>query len=696
MTNIGILDPMGKNKNPLNEQEYSETYKKLAKTWSKFPAYENVNDTLKIIKSNQIILITSGTGSGKTVLIPKYVLHNYDYKGHILVSLPKQIIAQSAAEYAALTLDVNLGEQIGYKYKGSDAKHIGNNPNLLYATDGTIVAKLLADPLLQGIDAVIIDEAHERKVQIDFMLYLLRNVVQNRKDFKLIIMSATVNSEIFKSYFAQYDFAQLDIGTKTNYEIKSIFVDKTIGLNAYVEYGMTIIKELIKKKESGKISDILFFVTSINETIDVAKKLRILFPDKECIEIYSGISNETQEKISKKTTENQRILIATNVAESSLTVDGIKYVIDSGYELLSYYDPERHGKVLEKKLITQAQAKQRMGRAGRTAPGICYHLYSKDDFENIMKKYPEPAIRLSNITTETLRLLSLDKIQSVEKVLGVLGGLIEPPREIYIKLALKNLFDLDLITKNNINDLGKYCSNIQLEPEQALAVYCAYRLNCSKEVIAILLICDVIKNNLNELFLNPMELLKNKQSDPTYQVQLNSLTNKIKEIKGKLSNKYGDHLTILNVFSQFKKIETEDDRKEWCREHFVKYNTLKKCEGVYDRIKYRIIGETRKFINIEQSNEFKIISDDKLDKLKELNIDYKIIYSLLYGYKLNRAFNGNKGYRTLYTDRVNIPKESTLFNTQDNVFYSELFITANSTNMNIVSKIPKTLKPFLN
>jgi HrpA-like RNA helicase len=458
---------------------------------------------------------------------------------------------------------------------------------------------------------------------------------------------------------------------------------------------MDIIQELIKKKESGKISDILFFVTSINETIDVAKKLRILYSDKECIEIYSGISNETQEKIGKKTTENQRILIATNVAESSLTVDGIKYVIDSGYELLSYYDPERHGKVLEKGLITQAQAKQRMGRAGRTAPGICYHLYSKDDFENNMKKYPEPAIRLSNITTETLRLLSLDKIQSVENVLKVLGGLIEPPREIYIKLALKNLFNLDLITKNNINALGKYCANIQLEPEQGLSVYCAFRLNCSKEVIAILLICDVIKNNLNELFLNPMELLKNKQSEPSYQNQLNSLSNKIKEIKNKLSNKYGDHLTILNVFSHFRKIETDEKRKEWCHEHFVKYNTLKKCEAVYDRIKYRIIGETRKFINTENSNDFKIISDENLEKLKELNIDYKIIYSLLYGYKLNRGFYSNKGYRTLYTDRVNIPKESTIFNTEDNVFYSELFITTNSTNMNIVSKIPKTIKSLM-
>ena len=497
MNNIGILDPDGINNNPLNDKPYSDTYKKLAKVWSKFPAYENINNTLELIKSNQVILITSGTGSGKTVLIPKYVLHNFDYKGHIMISLPKQIIAQSSAEYAALTLDIELGEQIGYKYKGSDTKNLGKNPNLLYATDGTIVAKLLNDPLLEGIDSVIIDEAHERKVQIDFMLYLLRNVIEKRKDFKIIIMSATVNSEIFKSYFAQYSFAQLDIGSKTNYEIKSIFVETTISSNKYIEYGVNIINDLIKKKESGKISDILFFVTSVNETMDVCKKLRILYPNIECIEIYSGINNDTQEKIGKKQTENQRILVATNVAESSLTVDGIKYVIDSGYELLSYYDPIKRGRVLEKGLITQAQAKQRMGRTGRTAPGICYHLYSKNDFDNNMKKYPEPSIRLSNITTETLRLISLEKIQSVENVLSVLGALIEPPREVYIKIALKTLFDLNLISKNKINPLGLYCSELNLEPEQALCIYSAYKLNCSKEVIAILLICDIIKNNLN-------------------------------------------------------------------------------------------------------------------------------------------------------------------------------------------------------
>ncbi len=697
MTNIGILDYEGKNNNPLNNKPYSDTYKKLGKTWSKFPAYENVKDTLNIIKNNQVVLITSGTGSGKTVLIPKYVLHNFDYTGHILVSLPKQIIAQSAAEYAAVTLDVELGDQVGYKYKGSDAKYVGKNPNLLYATDGTIVAKLLNDPLLSEYNAVVIDEAHERKVQIDFMLYLLRNVVEKRPDFKLIIMSATVNSEVFASYFAQYKFEQLDIGSKTNYDIKSIFVDKTIGPSSYINYGIDIIKNLLKQKESGKISDILFFVTSVTETLDVAKQLRTLYPDKECIEIYSGISQDTQDKISKKTTENQRILIATNVAESSLTVDGIKYVIDSGYELLSYYDPIKRARVLDKGLITQAQAKQRMGRAGRTAPGICYHLYSKDDFNNNMKKYPEPSIRVSNITTETLRLLSLDTIQTVDKVLSVLGALIEPPRENYIKLALKTMFDLNLISDNKINDLGMFCSSIQLEPEQALAIYCAYRLHCSKEVIAILLISDLIKNNINELFILPNKILKISDTniDVDKQNKLNLLNIKFKETKKKLSHKYGDHLTILNIFSKYRKIEGEDKRKQWCHDNFLKYNTLKKCEDTYDRIKYRLIGETRKFSDSEQANNFKIIDDSNLVELNSLNIDYKILYALKFGYKYNLGFynDKNKSYRTLYSeDRVNIAKDSVLWNADKNIFYSELFISGGNSNLNIVSVIPKKIQ----
>jgi pre-mRNA-splicing factor ATP-dependent RNA helicase DHX15/PRP43 len=691
--NIGILDPSGLELNPLNSKEYSKKYKELAELWSKYPAYENANDTIELIKSKQVLLITSGTGSGKTVLIPKFTLHSFDYKGNILVSLPKQLVAQSAAEFSALTMDVNLGEQIGYKYKGSDTKYIGKNPNLLYCTDGTIVAKLLQDPNLSGIDAVIIDEAHERKVQIDFMLYLLKNVVKNRPEFKLIIMSATVNSEIFKSYFAEFNFGELDIGSKTNFEIESIFVKNTIQSDKYIEEGIKIIENILQKKETGKISDILFFVTSINETIDIAKKLRPIYPSIEFIEVYSGISSETQEKIGKKTTLNQRVLISTNVAESSLTVDGIKYVIDSGYELLSYYNPEKRGRVLEKGLITLAQAKQRMGRAGRTAPGICYHLYSKEDFDNFMKKYPEPSIRTSDITNEILKLLSLEKVQTVDNVLSILTQLIEPPREIYIKSALKTLYDLDLISKNKINNLGMFCAESQLEPSQALSVYCAYNLYCADDVILILLGIELIKNNLNEIFINPIDLLKSKQDKPEiYKIELEKLNKKFSEKREKLIHKYGDHLTLLKIYKKFEKLSKENEKREFCQEYFLKYKNLSKLEDTYERIKYKIKGITKKFIESPESDEFKI---KNIDKLKELEPDYRILFSIMYGYKLNKAFYSNKSYRTLYTDRVNISKDSTLYNCECNIIYTELFISGKNENLNICSRIPSKLKEFI-
>jgi HrpA-like RNA helicase len=212
MNNIGILDPDGKNLNPLNNNKYSKEYKNLAKKWKTFPAYENAKNLIKNIKDNNVILITSGTGSGKTVLIPKFCLHSFDYNAKIAITLPKQMIAKSAAEFSALTLDVNLGDEIAYEYKGSDKSLINSKNKLIYATDGTIVARLINDPLLKEYNAVIIDEAHERKVQIDFLLYLLKNVLENRNDFKLIIMSATINVDIFKDYFKKFKFIHEDIG----------------------------------------------------------------------------------------------------------------------------------------------------------------------------------------------------------------------------------------------------------------------------------------------------------------------------------------------------------------------------------------------------------------------------------------------------------------------------------------------------
>ena len=163
---IGIFDPDGKNKNPFNDKEYSDEYKVLAKMWSNLPAYKKGKDIVKEIEKNDIILVKSETGSGKSVLVPKFAIHTLDYKGLTVMTLPKKIITQATAEFAAKTLDVEIGEYVGYQYRGE--RMVSNKTNLLFSTDGSIISMIKKDPLLIDIDILIIDEAHERKIQIDY------------------------------------------------------------------------------------------------------------------------------------------------------------------------------------------------------------------------------------------------------------------------------------------------------------------------------------------------------------------------------------------------------------------------------------------------------------------------------------------------------------------------------------------------
>jgi pre-mRNA-splicing factor ATP-dependent RNA helicase DHX15/PRP43 len=685
MEKTGILDPGGLNLNPLNNEPFSDNYKELAKKWSKFPAYEKASEIIDIIKSNQVILVISGTGSGKTVLLPKYTLHALDYKGHIGITLPKQIIAKSAAEFAATTLDVKLGEQIGYQYKGSDASLKGRNPNLLYATDGTIVARLLNDPELKEFDAIIIDEAHERKIQIDFLLYLLRNVIRKRKEFKLIIMSATINAEIFSSYFATEKFITIDIGGKTNFPIESIFSDEKANSERYIERGMKIIDKLMKEYSADKltkINDILFFVTSINETIEVRDKLLTLYPTTTCIAVYAGMDTRLQDKVQTKETNDRRILISTNVAESSLTVDGIKYVIDSGFELFSYDEPEKHAKVLEKKLITQAQAKQRMGRAGRTESGICYHLYMEDEFLNLMKKFPEPSIRTSDITNESLKLMSQSENKDINGLLTILSQLIEPPREIYIRTAIKNMELLKVLefdkksNSSKLNKLGLLLSSLNLELQSGLSLILAYKLKCFREVLTIIVGIETIKGNLNDFFRVPSIEEESKQK---------FLFNKFKEAKDKISHKYGDFMTvykIVNKYNEKLEMDNEEKIKEFIYDYFLDKEKLNKINANFKRVFYRIKDGLR------ESNETILeIFPQEIDY--SISLESKIIASLLYGFRINTLSKKGDLYKTFFEQTVNITKESTLFNTNHrSLFYYELFIMSGKSDAKIVSLIP--------
>ena len=648
--NKGILDPLGENKNPLTNLDYSNNFKELAKKWSKLPAYKNAKKIIQSLEKHQVFLVISGTGSGKTVLMPKFLLHSFDYKKKIAITLPKQILTENMASYASKILEVPLGKQVGYKYQGSK-KMYNDETNLLYTTDGTIVQKLMNDPELKDFDGVIIDEAHERKVQIDIMLLLLKNVLEKRKDFKLIIMSATINAEIFEKYFENFNFQKIELGGKTNYPIESIYLEKPIKQSEYLEKGISIIKKILQQ---DKVDNILFFVTSSNEAFDVCKKINVIKSQFKpiCVELYANMP-KTREFIAVDINEyktqghNVKIIVSTNVAESSLTVEGITYVIDSGYELLSTYEPQIRASKLELKMTSKAQILQRKGRTGRTGPGICYHLYTEKEF-NKLEEYPQPDIRTANISSEILGLLK--NVKEVKKVKEILNNMIEPPKKEYVKYILEDFKNIKLIKDKKITTKGEVISKIPISDIYlGNCMLYSYIYNCSREMSLIVSLLEATNNNMGKIFVKPPE---NKKEEH-------------KKAKDKFKHKYGDHLSILNVMQQFKKQKKEDKKKEWCFKNFLNYKNLAKALKNSYRLQNNPLNESK------QNN---------------MKIEDRILFCLSKGLETKTAnLESNNFYKTKYTNKAKISRQSYIKKNVSNIIFSELFIQ-NDKELNIVSK----------
>ena len=648
--NKGILDPLGENVNPLTNLDYSNNFKELAKKWSNLPAYKNAKKIIQSLKKHQVFLVISGTGSGKTVLMPKFLLHSFDYKKKIAITLPKQILTENMASYASKILEVPLGKQVGYKYQGSK-KMYNDETNLLYTTDGTIVQKLMNDPELKDFDGVIIDEAHERKVQIDIMLLLLKNVLKKRKDFKLIIMSATINANIFQKYFKKFDFKKIELGGQTNYPIESIYLEKPIKQSEYLEKGINIIKKILQQ---DKVDNILFFVTSSNEAFDVCKKINVIKSQFKpiCVELYANMP-KTREFIAVDINEyktqghNVKIIVSTNVAESSLTVEGITYVIDSGYELLSTYEPKIRASKLELKMTSKAQILQRKGRTGRTRPGICYHLYTEKEF-NKLEEYPQPDIRTANISSEILGLLK--NVKEVKKVKEILNDMIEPPKKEYVKYILEDFKSIKLIKDNKITTKGEVISKIPISDIYlGNCMLYSYIYNCSREMSLIVSLLEATNNNMGKIFAKPPEDKKEEH----------------KRAKDKFKHKYGDHLSILNIMQQFKKQKKEDKKKDWCFKNFLNYKNLTKALKNSYRLQNNPLNESK------QNN---------------MKIDDRILFCLSKGLETKTAnLESNNFYKTKYTNKTKISRQSYIKKNVSNIIFNELFIQ-NDKELNIVSK----------
>jgi HrpA-like RNA helicase len=561
----GIMDVEGVNVNPLTDQPYTDDYRKLAQIWSKYPAYKKADTILKSIDNNQLTFIVSGTGSGKTVLIPKFALHYTDYRGKVGITLPKKVVTASSAEYAAKTLDVKLGESIGYKHKNSPSKYYNMDTNkILYMTDGVLIMKFTQDPLLSEFNVIIIDEAHERKIQIDLLLLYLKNLLLSgkRPDLRVIIMSATIDYSKYQNYFHGVSSNVINISGQPNYSIEVHYHP----VQDYLLGGIKLADDIIKENNKR---DMLFFVTSGSEAKKMCKKITPKNPKLYCTEVYSDMDRELKaiaisaDQYKKTGMYDQKLVIATNVAESSLTIDGLKYVIDSGYELASRFDPKTYGNILEKRLITQAQALQRRGRVGRTEPGICYHLMTKDEFDNLAK-YPEPDILKEDLTSSLLQTIKISPKQTLHSGLEMFQALMDPPLTEFIQ-ATRDLYQIYDIVDNNgrLTQVGEIAYSFPSVPiNRVLFIIYSYNLHCAKEACDIIGLIDACGGHLENIFYKKEDICQSR------------IDNKSQKILDRAVDKTSDHISYLNIYNMYRFAK---DRNKWAQDSNVRIATMRKA-----------------------------------------------------------------------------------------------------------------------
>ena len=584
--NIGIFDIHGKNKNPLTNEPYTKEYLSLAKKWSILPAYQEGARIVDMIKKNQVVLLTSGTGSGKTVLVPKFALHALDYNKKIAITIPKKIVTKSSAEYAAKTLDVELGKEVGYQYRGSNKNTHSDETKLLYCTDGTLVSRLVHDPLLTDFSMVIIDEAHERKIQIDLLLLLLKKVLKKRKEFRLVVMSATMDTKIYANYFKSFNNDTIELSGKPNYPVKSHFLTSPIPYDKVIAKGNDIIHRILKTTKQG---DILFFLTSSNECIEACEALTKTAKSKIlCIPVYSGMDNDKLEmaKDPKRYREEgyeRKVVISTNVAESSITIDGIVYVVDSGHSIQKTFQPSKMLDKYQKKMITQDSVKQRKGRTGRIGPGECYHLYTEKQYD-AMKAYSEPDILKSDIRSNILSLFRNLNTNHMDNVIHTLLTMLQPPLHSDIKHYL------DFFEKNKVlisSSLKRKLLKPELEKE-----YKNHNLELTVKGVFACMMTDVsfessmmIYHSIEQQCLKEMCFLVAILETTSYR-PINVFNDKKERQKVvPFLSKYGDHVTMLRIFDTYLK---QDDRKKWCEDMNFDYsilnNSKKKAKQLFSRV----------------------------------------------------------------------------------------------------------------
>ncbi|WP_281268907.1 ATP-dependent RNA helicase HrpA [Alteromonas aestuariivivens] len=509
------------------------------------------------IASHQVVIVAGETGSGKTTQLPKICLElGRGVDGLIAHTQPRRLAARSVANRIAEELNTPLGEKVGFKIRFTD--QVSDSSYVKLMTDGMLLAEMQQDRFLNQYDTIIIDEAHERSLNIDFLLGYLSQLLHKRPEMKLIITSATIDPERFSKHFNNAPI--IEVSGRT-YPVEIRYHDP-LEQGDDIDQTDAIIGAVDELKRAAP-GDILVFLSGEREIRDTQEALqRQQYRNTEIVPLYARLSAAEQNRIFQSHS-GQRIVLATNVAETSLTVPGIKYVIDPGTARISRYSARSKVQRLPIEPISQASANQRAGRCGRVSDGICIRLYSEEDYQG-RPEFTDPEILRTNLASVILQMLALG--------LGDIGAFpfVQPPDNRNINDGFRLLEEIQAIERDKgkvqLTRLGRQIARLPIDPRYARMVIEAGKLNAVMEVM-------VIAAGLS--IQDPRERPQDKRQQAD-------------ERHSEFADKDSDFIALLNLWQEFRKQQSElsnNQLRKWCKNQFVNYLRMREWQDIVSQLK---------------------------------------------------------------------------------------------------------------
>ncbi|RHY16732.1 hypothetical protein DYB25_004790 [Aphanomyces astaci] len=618
--------------------------KSMVEQRQSLPVFKLKRQLMEAILHNQVLVVIGETGSGKTTQMTQYMAEmGLTAHGIIGCTQPRRVAASSVAKRVAEEFGCALGQEVGYSVRFEDV----TSPDTVikYMTEGMLMREYLADNRLSRYSAIILDEAHERGINTDILFGLLKALLPTRPELKIVVTSATLDAEKFSKYFLECPIFTIPGRT---FPVEILYTKEPEA--DYLDAALITVMQIHLSEPEG---DILVFLTG-QEEIDTAcevlyqriKALGALAPELIILPVYGALPSEMQTRIFEPAPKGSRkCVVATNIAEASLTIDGVYYVVDPGFCKEKAFNAKVGMDSLIVVPCSQASARQRAGRAGRTGPGKCYRLYTENAYKNEMLPTAVPEIQRSNLGMVVLQL----KAMGINDLMGF--DFLDPPPVPAMVSAMENLYALGALDDEGLlTRLGKKMAEFPMEPQMGKVLLTSVVLGCADEILTILSMLSV-----ENIYFRP----KDKQAAADSK-------------KAKFHQPEGDQLTLLAVYDAWKHAKFSNP---WCYENYIQARAIRRAQDV-----------RKQLLSILDRFKMPVMSAGK-------NYN-KIRRAIVSGYFANTAKKDpQEGYRTMVEGQpVYIHPASALFNKNPEwVIYQELVLTTKEYMRNVMAIEPKWL-----